>query len=205
MELMYARKLNNNYFKNKTITGFFGDIRDLRVLINNLEGTEMKTNKKAKVVIGKNIDFIKSLGVDESLLSYRISELSASNYKLIKLVGIILAKPEVVVLNNFELGLNSKTITRLVRFLKTINATFNIKIIIVSNNPVYLSKITKDVVVMKNEIIKYQGEIMPAIIQGLVDKPEIIDFIDLAKKKDKSIEYTLDDKELLKAIFRSVE
>jgi len=202
---MYARKLNNNYFKNKTITGFFGDIRDLRVLINNLEGTEMKTNKKAKVVIGKNIDFIKSLGVDESLLSYRISELSASNYKLIKLVGIILAKPEVVVLNNFELGLNSKTITRLVRFLKTINATFNIKIIIVSNNPVYLSKITKDVVVMKNEIIKYQGEIMPAIIQGLVDKPEIIDFIDLAKKKDKSIEYTLDDKELLKAIFRSVE
>jgi len=205
MEVMYARKLSNNYFKNKNMIGFFGETRDLSVLIKNLETPEMKPNKKVKVVIGKNIDFIKSLGLDESLLSAKISELSESNHKLIKLVGIVLAKPEVIVLNNFEVGLNDKTITRLVRFLKTINATFNIKIIIISKNTVMLNKINNDIVIMKNKIIKYQGEIMPAILQGMIDKPEIIKFIDLAKKKDKSIEYTLDDKDLLKAVFRSVE
>ena len=63
---------------------------------------------------------------------------------------------------------------------------------------------TKTIIIMKNGIIKYQGDLLNGILQGLLPKPEIIKFIDLANKKSANLAYTLDEKELLKDIYRSV-
>ena len=80
-----------------------------------------------------------------------------------------------------------------------------IKFIIISNNPVYLNNISKDIIVMKNQIIKYQGTIINGIKSGFIPKNEIINFIDEAnKEKNAELEYYLETKELLKAIYRSV-
>lgn len=80
-----------------------------------------------------------------------------------------------------------------------------IKFIIISNNPVYLNNISKDIIVMKNQIIKYQGTIINGIKAGFIPKNEIINFIDEAnKEKNAELEYYLETKELLKAIYRSV-
>jgi hypothetical protein len=57
---------------------------------------------------------------------------------------------------------------------------------------------------MKNKIIKYQGDIITAIKQDLIEKPVIIKFIDMANEKNAKLDYTLDNKELLKGIYRSV-
>ena len=80
-----------------------------------------------------------------------------------------------------------------------------IKFIIISNNPVYLNNISKYIIVMKNQIIKYQGTIINGIKAGFIPKNEIINFIDEAnKEKNAELEYYLETKELLKAIYRSV-
>ena len=58
---------------------------------------------------------------------------------------------------------------------------------------------------MKNQIIKYQGTIINGIKAGFIPKNEIINFIDEAnKEKNAELEYYLETKELLKAIYRSV-
>ena len=58
---------------------------------------------------------------------------------------------------------------------------------------------------MKNQIIKYQGTIINGIKAGFIPKNEIINFIDEANKEKKAeLEYYLETKELLKAIYRSV-
>ena len=53
---------------------------------------------------------------------------------------------------------------------------------------------TKTIIIMKNGIIKYQGDLLNGILQGLLPKPEIIKFIDLANKKSANLAYTLDEK-----------
>ena len=57
---------------------------------------------------------------------------------------------------------------------------------------------------MKNKIIKYQGDLLTAIKQELVNPPEIINFINLANEKEANLSLTLDHKDLLKDIYRSV-
>jgi len=204
MAVSYSKKIQNNYFVNKTIIGLVGDYADLSLLISNLEPIVLKPNKKVKAIIGNNLDFIKALGLNETLLNLKVSELSTTDYKLISLINAVIIKPEVVILDNIELGINPKILTRIIRFLKTVQATFRIKVVIISRDAIFLAKTVKNIVVMKNEIIKYQGPLMPAIKQKLLPKPEIIKFIELANEKGAELEFTLDDKEILKSIYRSV-
>lgn len=74
---------------------------------------------------------------------------------------------------------------KFLNFIRLINASLQIKFIIISNNPVYLNNISKDIIVMKNQIIKYQGTIINGIKAGFIPKNEIINFIDEANKEKK--------------------
>jgi ABC-type multidrug transport system ATPase subunit len=205
MEVMYVKKIENNYFKNKNLLSFIGEMEDLQTLVSTLEFYKFNDEKKVNKVIGKSNDYIKALGLSEEILYKKLNDLSGTDCKLIMLVKAIMLKPQIIILNNFELGINDRVNNRVLRFIKTINGAFNIKFIIISRNALYLDHICKDLIVMKNGIIKFQGDITFAIHQGYLPKPEIIKFIEKAKKKDKKIEETLDEKELLKAVYRSVK
>ena len=204
MEIMYTNDLSNNYFKNKKFIGFVGEITDLKVLIKNIEGLEFNKNKTVKSYIAKSEDYLKALGLKPSILDVKIGQLASTDLKLIKLIKAILLKPKLIILNNIEIGINDRIANRISRFIKTMNETFEIKFMVISKNPLYIAQTSKNILVMKNCIIKYQGSLMLALKQDMLEKPPIIKMIDIANKKAANLDYTLEDKELLKAIYRSI-
>ena len=204
MEIMYSNSTNNGYFNNKSFIGFLGEASDLKPLINDLNILKINHNLRVKKVISNNIEYLDMLGLNKEILKKRIKYLSSSEHKLIELIKVCNLKPELVILNNFDLGFNYKTKSKISRFIKTVNANYKTNFIIITNDLLFINKNTKHIIISKNKIIKYQGDIISAIKQGIVDKPEIIKFIDLANEHGANLEYTLDNKELLKAIYRSV-
>ena len=204
MEVMYVRKLNNSYFACRNFCGLIGSLSDLKCLVNEVEYFSPNNNTKVKAIVGETPDFIESLGMVPSMLNLKLSELSSTHYKILSLVQTVMLKPEMLILNNFELGVNDKILNWVSRFLKTVNNDFNIKVVIISQDMMFLSKLAKDVVVMKKGIIKYQGKLLTAVNQRVLAKPEIIKLIDCANKKGAGLDYVLDERELLKSIYRSV-
>ena len=205
MEIVYVQKLTNKYFANKSFIGLVGEKRDLKILVNDLEKIDININKKVKAIIDETHEFVEFLTLDKTIFKMKISELSIVERRLVSLIKTLTLKPELVVLNNFEVGFNDKCLSEVVRLLKMVNSETGTKFVVISRNPLFLNQVVKDIIVMKNRIIKYQGHIIPAIKQNLLPKPPIISFIDLANQKGANLEYTLDEKELLKSIYRSVK
>lgn len=203
MEVMYSNSADNQFFINNSFIGFKGEISDLSVIINDLKNINLKPNKKVRNILN-DIDDLKKLGLSEDILKLKISELSYGEYKLILLLKIVESKPKIIILNNFDLGFNSKMKSKISKYIKTINALEKTSFVIISNDLIFLNKNIKHLIIAQNKIIKYQGDIITAIKQNLLEKPEIIKFIEEANKHNAKLDYTLDSKELLKGIYRSV-
>ena len=61
---MYSNGIDNNYFSNKNFIGFLGEVRDLSVLINSIEGVKLRSNAKVKRVVSNNTEFLNLLGFE---------------------------------------------------------------------------------------------------------------------------------------------
>ncbi len=203
MEVMFSNNINNKYFDNHSFIGFVGEDRDLSTIIYDIKYTEYKPNNKVKSLLKGN-KYIDMLLKREDLFKCRIRDLSESESKLVKLLDVCNRKPSLVILNNFDLGFNYKDKSKISKFIKTMNAEYKTNFIIISNDIVFLRKNIKHLIISKNKIIKYQGDLISAVKQGLIEKPPIVNFIELANKKDANLKLTLDNKELLKDIYRSV-
>ena len=204
MEIMFIKKLQNNYLKNKNIVGLVGEYADLITLVNDIDYIKLNINLKVKQYLKESLSLIEKFSLHSNIINKKIKDLSTSELKILTLIKTITLNPELIILNNFEIGINEKYLNTIIRFLKNINSERGIKIIVLSQNISFLKKMTNTIVVMKNGIIKYQGDLLSCTEQGLLPKPEIFKFIDLANKKSAGLEYTLDEKELLKDIYRSV-
>lgn len=203
MEVMYCNDVVNNYFANKNITGFMGEITDLEAIVKDISNVNIKDKVKVKRLFKDNMDDFNLLGLDVGA-NLRYKDLSYGEKKLVDLVYTCSFRPSIIILNNFDLGFNRKMKNKISKYIKTVNASFNINFIIISNDVLFINKNAKHVIISKNKIIKYQGDIITAFKQDLIAKPPIIEFIDMANEKGANLEYTLDSKELLKAIYRSV-
>ena len=202
MEIMYSIK-DNNFFNNRPFIGFMGESKDLSAIIDDLNEIKLKPNWKVKSII-ENHESLKSLGLNDSILKKKVKDLSDSELKLITLVRTCELEPNIVILNNLDLGLNHRIKSNISKYLKMVNANSKVNFIVISNDILFINRICKHLIISKNKIIKYQGDILIAIKQGLVSKPPIIEFIDMANESGANLDYTLDNKELLKAIYRSV-
>ena len=109
-----------------------------------------------------------------------------------------------MILNDFDVGFNSKYKRKIIKLIKFIKASLNINFIVISNDVNFMNKLVKHVIVCKNKIIKYQGSIINAIKEEYIEEPPIYNFVRLANEKGANLEYTLDGKDLLKDIYRSV-
>ena len=170
----------------------------------------VKINKKniyelTCMSIGELYDFFNDLKLNNELLNKKIADLSSYELMCFKLLTIINKKPSIIILDNVDCKICEKYKSKLLNFIRLINASKRIKFIIISSNTVFLNQISKDCLVMKNGIIKYEGQIIDGIKSDQIKKCEIIDFIDIAnQKKNAKLDYYLETKELLKAIYRSV-
>ena len=179
---MYSNQPNNGYFAVRQLVGFYGEIDDLSILIDNIKIDEINVKYKVKKYV----------------------DLSYSEYKILLLLDIVSKNPKLMVLNYFDVGFNSKYKRKIIKLIKFIKASLNINFIVISNDVNFMNKLVKHVIVCKNKIIKYQGSIINAIKEEYIEEPPIYNFVRLANEKGANLEYTLDGKDLLKDIYRSV-
>lgn len=203
MEIMFTNE-TNNLLNDRQFLSFIGEVKDLETLLSNLNLSSYKETKKVKHYL-KTTEYFNDLKLDNELLNKKIADLSSYELMCFKLLTIINKKPGIIILDNVDCKICEKYKSKLLNFIRLINASKRIKFIIISSNTVFLNQISKDCLVMKNGIIKYQGQIIDGIKSDQIKKCEIIDFIDIAnQKKNAKLDYYLETKELLKAIYRSV-
>lgn len=203
MEIMFTNE-TNNLLNDRPFLSFIGEVKDLETLLSNLNLSSYKETKKVKHYL-KTTEYFNDLKLDNELLNKKIADLSSYELMCFKLLTIINKKPSIIILDNVDCKICEKYKSKLLNFIRLINASKRIKFIIISSNTVFLNQISKDCLVMKNGIIKYQGQIIDGIKSDQIKKCEIIDFIDIAnQKKNAKLDYYLETKELLKAIYRSV-
>ncbi|MCI7553902.1 MAG: hypothetical protein MST00_00440 [Tenericutes bacterium] len=203
MEIMFTNE-TNNLLNDRQFLSFIGEVKDLETLLSNLNLSSYKETKKVKHYL-KTTEYFNDLKLDNELLNKKIADLSSYELMCFKLLTIINKKPSIIILDNVDCKICEKYKSKLLNFIRLINASKRIKFIIISSNTVFLNQISKDCLVMKNGIIKYQGQIIEGIKSDQIKKCEIIDFIDIAnQKKNAKLDYYLETKELLKAIYRSV-
>ena len=202
MEVIYYSFENEGYFSNRSFTSFYGEAKDLIGMTKNLQKSKVKPRIKVKKLIDDK--YLEKLGLSNDILTKRVSELNREEASIVLLIHICLKKPSLVILNNFDLGFNYKDKSKVSRFIKEMNAEFKTNFVIISNDILFLNKCAKHLIICKNKIIKYQGDYITAIKQGLIPELPIISFIDMANKKEAKLTYTLDGRELLKDIYRSV-
>jgi len=205
MEIVYSNKKYDLF--DKRINCIYGDKLDLINMGYIFNGIEYDDEWTVKMFLkgchyDDVINIFKELEIKESLLKKRLCDLSKSEYKLILLVYILLNKKELVVFNYFDKCLSFKYKKRIINYLKT---KYNGKLVFISNDLVFLNTLSYKIIVFQDGEIVYNGEFEKFYKDNYIKEyPSIINFISLANISGAKLSYTVDSKELLKDIYRSV-
>lgn len=209
MEIMFSNKSYEIFNKN-SIIGIYGDKIDLINLGIDFNGIDYDDEWTVKrFLIGYKfkienyiLDLFSELEISYSLFKRKIKDLSKGQFKLILLVYILLNKKNIVFLDYFDKGLSYKYKKRIVNYLKT---KYCGNLVVISNDLVFLNSIVKYLKVFVEGKLVFDDEINKIYKSKVkLEYPEIIKFIRLANKNKAKLNYTVDNKELLKDIYRSV-
>lgn len=209
MEIMYTNK-SNELIKKNTITGIYGDKIDLVKRGIEFDGIEYDDEWTVKRFLNgyklkiddRILEIFSELEISYSLLKRKIKTLSKCQFKLILLVYVVLNKKNIIVLDYFDKGLSFKYKKRIINFLKT---KYSGSIVVISNDLVFLDLLCNNLIVFENDKIVFDDEIKNIYKSRVnIEYPEIVKFIRLANKSNAKLSYTVDNKELLKDIYRSV-
>lgn len=209
MEIIYSNKSYEILNKNK-IVGIYGDKVDLINLGIDFYGIDYDdewTVKRFlngyKFKIEDNVlELFSELEISYSLLKRKIKELSKGQFKLILLVYVLLNKKNIILLDYFDKGLSYKYKKRIVNYLKT---KYDGNLVVISNDLVFLNMLVKHLIVFIDGDIVFDDEINKIYKSRVkIEYPSITKFIRLANKNKAKLSYTVDNKELLKDIYRSV-
>ncbi|MCI8793759.1 MAG: hypothetical protein HFI73_00095 [Bacilli bacterium] len=211
MEIVFYSK-GSDIVKPNLVTGFYGDVLDLLNLGFEIDGIvydeawSVSRFLKGHKVFGldSRIDAIfKYLDIDTSLKNVKLGHLSKTDFKFILLAKVLLLNENNIVFDYFDVGLTSKEQKRLIKIIKMLKKDGK-TVVIISNNLVFMSSVIDHVIIINSGSIFYEGNLDDLIKLRDVPDTEIIKFIKLANKSGANLNYTLDSKELLKDIYRSV-
>ncbi len=210
MEIVYTNDLKD---LTSSSIGFYGDILDLSTLGIDIEGIEYDDEWTVKRFLSgsrffsnKRIDnVLKYLELDSKYLKVKIKELSKVIFKYVLLAHALLNNKRNIIFERFEIGLSNKEKKTIIQILRKLKAE-GINLIFISKDLIFLNQIVDNVVVIKNKKIVYNGSIIDLINskKPSVELPPVCKFIELANEKGAGLDMTLDHKELLKDIYRSV-
>jgi len=210
MEIMFVDK-TCDFIKKNSFVAIYGDKLDL---INNGmefvgidyddEWTVRRFLNGLKLKINNNIlQIFNDLEISCSLLKRKIKDLSKGQFKLILLVYSIINNKTYIMLDYYDKGLSFKYKKRIINYLKT---RYKGTIIAVSNDLIFLNQLCNNLIIFKNKKIIFNDEFNKIYKSNIkLEYPEIIKFIKLANKSKAKLMYTVDNKELLKDIYRSVK
>lgn len=147
-----------------------------------------------------------TLDIKEDVLANNINEISQALKNKLAIVEALVNNEEELIFNNIHKGFSYREIQTIKRILKKF-VEYNKKVLIITDDVEFLFGLTKNLVIVNdNNYIKMSPvNWLDLKIYDYVSKPPIIDFVLNCKQRGIKIDDSFETKELLKAIYRSVD
>ena len=209
MEVMYFE--NNELFKENSYTGVYGDKVDLvknNVKFDGILYNDNWTVKRFlngyKLSLDKRVEeLFNEFDLNLNLLKRRVFELSKGQYKLVLLIYSLLNNKDNIVLDYFDKCLCYKYKKKVINYFKS---KYEGNLVVISNNLVFLSELCNNLIVFRDNKLIFNDKLDYIYKSNIkIEYPEITKFIKLANKRKAKLSYTVDNKELLKDIYRSIK
>lgn len=189
------------------ITAFIGDFKlDFSYVVNGFIDLDLSVKEYLMSVTSEDKiqSSLKMVLFDKDVNSI-IKNLSYKDKKKVQLAYALCNKENYLFLEYFDKGLTLKEKNYFKKLLKKIKE-YQISIIIHTNDMVFLFDLADKISLVQNENIIE----MPKVdfyndeLYKFIDEPEIVDFINYCRKNNIDLDSYIDNKELIKAIFRMV-
>ena len=200
-----------NILENKPKGMIYGLMGNINITTNNINygiATDYKFKGTVKEYLNnsKDISSLKMVMLNETFLMKKANDCSISELKKISLAKILIENKDYIILNYFEKELNYQEKAYFKRLWKRLASDYQKTIVIFTNDITSIWNIDKELIYVD----KYQVlNTIPAKhyeqFLSILNKPEIVKFIELMKAKGIDLETYQDPKELLKAIYRIKE
>ena len=210
MEIVYAKEIPNKFKSN--ITGVYGDLLDLNIFKMDTYGIKYDDEwKVSKFLNGGHLRFNKRiydifafLDLDTSILKYKIKDISKVNLKYVFLTYVLLNNIDIIIFDHIEVGMSYKEIRHVKQIIQEL-AKSNKKIIIITKDILFMNDLVEEIREIEKKKEVYKGTISDLLESDIkFEEPKIVRFINMANRKGANLKMTLDNKELLKDIYRSV-
>lgn len=175
-------------------------------LIFGMKYFKYKLNKKSI----RCTEALKLVGLPESYLDKKISELNLSEQKKISLASILIFNPNVIILDEPTIGLGTKEKENLKKLLILLKEKYKKTIVIITKDTDFAYGITDKCHLMFRGSIIASGDRNILTNEELlkmynIKLPEIIKFINEANKKGIKLTYTDNILDLIKEVYRNAK
>ena len=200
-----------NIFENKEKGYIYGLMGNINLTTNNnhyniITPYKFSGTVKEYLNSSKDSSSLKMVMLNDSYLTKTSRECSISELKKINLAKALIENKDYIVLNYFEKELTYQEKKYFERLWKKLVNNFHKTIIIFTNDLTSIWNITKELIIVdKYKVINTIPKDKYIEFIDNLNKPEIIKFIELIKKKGIEIESYKEVNELLKAIYRIKE
>lgn len=175
----------------------------LKEISTTMKNYEYKTENVVKHVVQS----LRIVGLDETYLDRDPNELSSVEKKKVELATVISYNPEVIILDNFELGLSYREKEYFRKLFLKLKNKYNKTIILITNNVEFLFDIVDAVhVIYKSKLVISEGKeiFYNSNLYKYVNIPKIIEFTKYVEMNGYDIKKCTDIKELIKELYRNV-
>lgn len=197
-----------NNAKNGEITAIIGKTITNYKVLPNFEYSSLTVLDYFNDICEKEklIKALPVLELNENVLALKISDLTNSLKNKLAVIEALVSKDDIFIFDNIHKSLTYREKENVKRILKKL-AEHNKKVILLTNDIEFLFGLTKNVFACNNgEIINLTPiDWFNENVYKFVSKPPIIDFVANCKKRGIKIDNCCETKELLKAIYRSVD
>lgn len=210
MAIILKNKLfNETSIDSKTIIGVLG--KNYFEFLKSLEGNGVYYLNKSRIIKRNNInsDFLeyrKLLKVD-SYINKKTKDLSHSQKRLLQYFLMIESNSKIMVINEPYLDLDSDEVKIIKRILNKLVKDGKTIIIGSMDINIIYSLCKKVLIIRDNELIYDSVQCLNDIKllnKYNLDIPNIVEFVELAKKKNINLPYSKDIRDLIKDVYRNV-
>ena len=169
--------------------------------------TELMIHLK-KVNTSELTDLLKMFDLDEYFLKKKINDLSSGEKKILKYLSAFLENKKNIFIDEPFLDIDFKWKKCLISFFKRTIYEKNKTIFIVSNNSNIIYELCDMILLLEKEYV--YGTVRDIFTNTMllekyhIDIPNIVEFVNLAKKKKVLIDYSYDIRDLIKDVYKHV-
>lgn len=156
----------------------------------------------------KVVDSLMMVGLNESYLDKKISDLLFNEKKKLILAKALLLNPKTIVMDEPSVGLNNKEKKDLLRLIKVMKTKYNKTIVLLTKDTDFIYGVVDNVILLDSGNLIYSGKEVLENEEFLrkykIKVPYLVEFVNIFNKKGFNLKYYTDIRDLIKIIYRSV-